>query len=379
MFLRTLASYKIPAVIERRRQELLDKLCLLQGDTIKEAPPIIEPKEEKTPVREARERSREKSPRITATAAVTQSEKDEVEEGSSTPSSSASTTPSHKVGKLMRRDSKVNTLVKDYEHIHHHAKKEEESETPKRMFQLKKVAKPEDFPVSPTHSVTSAEGAGPTKTTEEPAKESAEKDTDTLKPDPQDSEMERASSVASGLDEIDVDEGDEEDGKEADKKKKKSKRPFGSGLKVKGFTKKREKSPVPERKSYPAPEAAKESEDKQKDEEAEPETEEGVRISGTLERSKKKGLGGYKKVKVEAKVKNTTLILGGKEELDLSHCTVEETETGFELVHPQHRSGMTFKVEEGAEEKHKWVAVLKEAITEATPPEEEKEEGKCCF
>ena len=102
--------------------------------------------------------------------------------------------------------------------------------------------------------------------------------------------------------------------------------------------------------------------------------EEGVKIFGALERKLRKGLGGHKKVKVAAKVQHTTLVLGGKDDLELAHCSVEAIESGFELTHPQHRSGIVFKVEGDEEEKAKWVEAIKEAIQEATP-EEEKEEG----
>lgn len=351
VFLRTLGAYKIPAVIEKRRQELLDKLSLLQGNTIKETPAAIEPKElqptppppkEEAPA--AKEREREESPLSASSSEV------------------ASPSPSHGQGSITRKDSKVvSSRIKDYEKIHFGAKKEEVSDTPKRFVQLKKVAKPTDFPAndsSPTHSTSSTLDRETGEESKEEGKGEA-KDPGLLEVEPG---RERAASVTS------MDEGEEaeaeagEEGKTQDKKKKKNKR-----LKVKGG-KKRDKSPAPERKFDGSTEILVDSVDVV--------AEEGVKIVGVLERKQKKGLGGYKKVKLAAKVKYTTLVLGGKDDLELAHCSVEANESGFELMHPQHRSGIVFKVEGTEEDKQKWVQVLKDAIEEATPPEDKKEGGK---
>ena len=163
----------------------------------------------------------------------------------------------------------------------------------------------------------------------------------------------------------------EESKKSGDKKKKKSKLPFG----FKGKTK-RDKSPAPERKAESAPEkkaelAAEEEAEQPKEEEEEVQLADGVRICGVLERNKKKGIGGHKKVKIDAKVFHTALVLGEKEELELANCSLEETESGFDLTHPQHRSALVFKVDGPEDEKQRWVAILKEAIAEATPAKEE--------
>lgn len=360
MFLRTLGDFKIPAVIERRRKELLDKLCLLQGDTIRDTPPVIEPMDD--------------SP-LKPPPPSTQEAKDK-EEKEDTPSSTSSavTSPSHG-GKLTKRDSKVINRVKDYETIHYAKKKEEESETPKRFVQLKKVAKPTDFPsTSRSRSSTPAvEGEEKAAAAKDDSKDSVEKDgsMDTL--GVKDLEGDGASSVEEG---VDAESDGEEEGKGRNKKKKKSKLPA-----VFKNKKKREKSPAPERKHPPAEstEEFAESGSQQKEvggsEEGEHEMEEGVKMFGILERKLKKGLGGHKKVKLAAKVHNTTLVLGGKNDLELANCSVEATELGFELTHPQHSSGITFKVEGSEEEKQKWVQVLKEVIAEATPPEDKKEEG----
>jgi hypothetical protein len=399
VFLRTLASYKIPAVIERRRKELLDKLCLLQGDTIREVPPVIVPVEEKSPVAGKAEKVastekasdkapsvekvnlREKTSRTSKKSSSESSTKDRDDRDDSPASTSSITSPSHG-GRLVKRDSKVVTsLVKDYESIHFSAKKEEVDQTPKRLVSLKKVTKPSDFRQSSAgaENEENEEGKVEEKDKDGTAKEGkdkvAEKDeapkvnggvTELAAMDSLEVSnlRERASSVASSLDEVG-------EGEESEKKKKKSKLPFG----FKG-KKKRDKSPAPERRAEPPPEksAAEEEPEQQKEEEEEEmQLADGVRICGVLERTKKKGIGGHKKVKIDAKVFHTALVLGGKEELELANCTLEETDLGFDLTHPQHRSPLVFKVDGPEDEKQKWVAILKEVITEATPA---KEEGK---
>ena len=366
VFLRTLGSYKIPAVIERRRKELLDRLCLLQGDTLKDPPPVIDPSEEKHAKEPTSAVPRE------PTSAVSRDDRED------SPSSTASSTSgvTSPTRQITRRNSKVVTgLISNFEVKHSIAKKEEEDETPKRMFQLKKVAKPSDFPATakedgenPKEQTDSKSAAD--KSVDKPA-ESAGAKKDMLEVD--DGGRERASSVASSAGE--EEEEDEEESKDKKKKKKNKKGLF------KGKSKKGDKSPLPERKDispeekYPLPDK-KTPAPEQQDQEEEMELAEGVKICGVLERKQKK-IGGSKKVKIDAKVFNTMLILGGKEELELAHCSVEETDTGFKLTHPQHKSVMPFKVDGGEEEKQRWVVVLREAIAEATPAKEDKEEGVC--
>ena len=369
VFLRTLGDFKIPAVIERRRKELLEKLTTLQGDTIKEAPPIIEPLED----------NQEPSPTKEYKLPVSKTPAKE-ESATSSADSSTVTSPSHGQGQIQRRDSKVVTnRIKDYESIHFKNKLEEENETPKRLVQLKKVSKPQDFPSS-GRSPEPADTAEATKEAEEAKEKDKAKDApkepekDTLEVDGGAEKEGSLLSVEGTLD----DEEEEEKGKK--KKKKKNKEKKEKGLKVKDKREKRGKSPVPERKNPPAEEGAEEPSGESKEVEAEA-LEEGVRIKGTLERKKKGGLGGTKKVKMDAKVHETTLILDGKEKLDLAHCSVEATDSGFDLMHPQHKSGLVFKVEGGEEERQQWLTVLKEAIAEATPAveqeeEKEKEEGE---
>lgn len=371
MFLRTLGDFKIPAVIERRRKELLERLTLLQGDTIKEAPPVIEPVEDTK-----LEPSPTKEYKIPSTKEKTHDNKEDSN------ASSTVTSPSHGQGQIQRRDSKVVVnRIKDYESIHFSAKQEEEKETPKRLVTLKKVAKPQDFPnkspepePEPEPAKEEAKEEVKEKVKEEVKEAAKEPETEKLEVD---GHEEREGSL---MGEDGVLDDDEDKGK----KKKNKKRGFGGGLKVKAL-RKREKSPVPERKNPPAATPAEEEGEEPptvengEAKEAEPEVlEEGVKIKGTLER-RKKGIGGTKKVRTEAKVHETTLVLEGKEDLPLANCSVEATDIGFDLTHPQHKSTMVFKVEGGEEERQKWVAVLKEAIAEATPAieeEKEKEEGE---
>lgn len=367
--------------MERRRKELLERLTNLQGDTIKEAPPVIEPVEDdKLEPSASKEKNLARADKPPAKAdkapAKEAPAKEDMESNVSSSSSSTVTSPSHGQGKIQRRDSKVvGSRIKDYESIHFSAKKEEEMETPKRLVQLKRVSKPQDFPTNKSPTPEPEPEPEPEEK-QEPGKEDSQE-----KPKDDEAEMdklevdgrsEREGSLASveGV----LDAGGEEEEEKAGKKKKKNKRGFGSGLKVKGL-KKRDKSPGPERKHPPAEEEGAEEPAATENGEKEPEPEVLVKIKGTLER-RKKGLGGTKKVKMEAKVHETTLILEGKDNLELANCSVETTDIGFDLTHPQHKSAMVFKVEGGQEEKMKWLAVLKEAIAEATPaaePEEEKE------
>lgn len=391
VFLRTLASYKIPAVIERRRKELLDKLCLLQGDTLKEAPPVIEPPEEKPPIEE-KVTLREKTGKERSTSESSTKDRQERDESPA----GTITSPSHG-GRLVKRDSKVvNSLVKDYEAIHFSAKKEEEDQTPKRLVTLKKVAKPVDYrrtSVSPPPEEEKEEKKDDQveEKVEEGKDKAAEKEEKTGKTGKEEAKGDTTDSPTHDMDSLEVrpsrerapsltgtddglDEGEEPE-KGGDKKKKKSKLQFG----FKG-KKKRDKSPAPERKDKsPAPErkaepaAEVDAEQPKEEEEEEVQLADGVKICGVLERNKKKGIG-HKKVKIDAKVFHTALILGGKEELDLANCSLEETASGFDLTHPQHRSALVFKVDGPEDEKQRWVAVMKETIAEATPAKEE--EGK---
>ena len=395
MFLRTLASYRIPAVIERRRKELLDRLCLLQGDTLKDVPPVIEPVEEKPPTEEkvankapAEEKVTLREKKLPAGKERSTSEsstKDGQERGESPASTSSITSPSHG-GRLVKRDSKVVNRVKDYEAIHFSAKKEEVDQTPKRWVTLKKVAKPVDYrhsSSSPPPEDEKEEKEEKVEEKEEKKEDKAEDKTEATKRDSTDSpghdkdtlevrpSRERASSV--GSTEEGPDEGEESE-KGGDKKKKKSKLAFGfKGKKKRDKSpapERKDKSPAPERKAEPAAEEDAEQPKEGEEEEEEMQLAEGVKICGVLER-KKKGIG-HKKVKIDAKVFHTSLVLGGKEELDLANCSLEETASGFDLTHPQHRSALVFKVDGPEDEKQRWVTVMKEAIAEATPAKEEE-------
>jgi len=375
VFLQTLGSYRIPAVIERRRKELLDKLNLLQGGGSLKEVPVIDPLATDSKKSNSTIKETENAPK----------DKAESSENSSA-SSSTVTSPNHV--KPRRRDSAaVSSLVKDFETIHTSAKKEEENETPKRFVTLKRVTKPTDFPAS-------AEDSTVEKDKEEEAQEEKnlkEKETKEEEKDKEDSTVEATLEVSDATKEhaASVISGEESNDEEEDEKKKKKKSKKGGFLKVKKKIRKRDKSPTPSRKqtspsvaeSPVQPDSDKKEEELDKPDEQAAEVveelqeeEEGVRISGILGRLKKKmGLGKSAK-QVNAKVCETTLMLGDKEELDLSKCTVETTDSGFDLTHPQHKSTIMFKVDGDAELKEKWVAAIREAIEKATPPEEEKRE-----
>ena len=327
-------------MIERRRKELLDKLSLLHGGTLKGKPTTDDEAHEK---------------------------KDEKSEDSSSASSSTVTSPDMA---SKRNSIMVLNRIKDYETIHHSAKKEEEKETPKRFVTLKKVNKPDDFPDDDTDNKSPASGEESTgkKETESESVPANEKEQDKLEVVDTEGEMREASSIS------EIQEGDDERDKKESGKKKKSK--LGFGQKMKGLIK-REKSPAPERKnsaeSSTVPDAADGDTDEAelaKQEEAE-ELEEGVRISGILERMKKKGQKKHKSIKV--KVCETTMVLGEKEEVLLSNCSVELTDQGFDLSHPQHKSAFFFKVEGDETARQKWVTAMNDAIQKATPVVEEGE------
>lgn len=361
VFLQTLGSYKIPSVMERRRKELFNRLTLLQGGALKSTSPVIDSLDENISSKE--ERSTVKTP----------TKEEALESAPSSASSSTVTSPKHG-SKVNRRDSLlVSNLVKDYETIHHSARKEEESETPKRFVTLKKVIKPTDFPADATDNDDSiakkpAETESNSKTTDVKLTQPENK-AEQVKLEVMDMKMDTL-SIASGVES----EEEEGDGKE---KKKKSKRGFGH--KMKGLMK-REKSPAPDKRhslatdNHAMPDGAdgdQDGEEKAEVEEAEEELEEGVRISGMLERIKKKGNKKHKSIQV--KVYDTTMILGGKEEVELAHCSVETTDLGFDLSRPQQKSAFMFKVDGEDKVRQKWVTALSDAIQKATPIVEEGE------
>lgn len=352
MFLRTLGDFKIPAVVERRRKELLVRLEDAQGDTRREKPRKLE--------EAAAEQEKEKEKEAVDTPPVIkrakQNEKEKSKKGEDVDSdrsrsSSTVTSPS-------RRDSKaVNSLVSGFEVIHATAKKEEEEQKPKKwQVELRKTKKPVDFPAEERKSGEPE----PEKT--ETIEDSTEA---SLKPPPE-NEGSTLSLDSSGNNEPDA---------SATPKTKKS-------TKLNVFRKLRGKSPVPSRKDSSAAkepdESAETSIDKTEPEAEAPEApevaveeEEGVRMSGKLEYKVKTRLSS-KFVSKDVKLKDTTLHIGDKDTVSMVGCTVHATDHGFELFSHTTQKNHTFKVAD--ETKEKWVTSLQAAIDEVTP----KEEGILC-
>ena len=285
----------------------------------------------------------------------------EVTEKDASSSESSSTVTSPR-GTLTKRDSKiVNTLVKDFEVIHTAAKKEEEEQTPKRLFELKKSPKPQDFPEKdntpepePEPEATSNEPS----TTDTPPVVLREKseDSNELKP-------ERPSSAAS------MDSVDSNDQANSTPKHKRK-----GGTKLGGFFKRKGRDKSPRRDSSPVTAVPVESEANDGVESESVEiVEEGVRISGKLEQKTKSALK-TKYVPKDVKLKDTTLFIGDKDSVSIQGCTVTATDTGFELFSKQLQKQFVFRVDGGDEGREKWVNVLKEAIVECAPPDE----GKLC-
>ena len=352
VFLRTLGDFRIPAVVERRRKELLSKLEEIQGDTRREKPPKFEDSPEKD----------------TQTPPVVKRTKDsDTVKTSESSNTSTVTSPT-------KRDSKVvNSLVSGFETLHATAKKEEEEQTPKKwQVDLRKTKKPADFTgdeKAPEQEQDEVDDDN--DKAEKEAKESLQ-DSNELKPEPA---AHHGSTVS--LDST----GSAEPTDTTPKNKKKNKLQVMGGL----FKKKRgrDKSPAPVQKETPAaePEAEPAVTENGKEEvvegaegEAEPEElEEGVKVCGKLEHKVKTRLQ-TKYVLKDVKLKETTLYIGDKESVNMLGCTVQTTDSGLELFSHSTQKAYIFRVTEGgAEMKEKWTTAIREAIDEVTP----KEEGKC--
>ena len=380
VFLRQLGDFKIPAVMERRRKVLLDKLLDLQGDTFKggEAPVHhdTEPAEKEkvsSPEPVVVRRENEEKKESPSRDSVTSPSRDSV----TSPSRDSVTSPSKR---LSRGDSKISALVGNYEHITVVAKKEEVAETPKRFVQLKKVAKPSDFP-----------DADKDKDKEEPAEEmevTSPKEKDSLTPQPSPQlrkkengtlNVERPSSTVSeesfNAEAIEEEEEEMDDGGEKETKKKKGKKgrfnisKLGEKLKKK---KGRDKSPSRAAEEEEEKSGGSEVEEPDKEEaDAPPEAEEGVAISGVLER-KVAARFKSKWVKVEVKLKDNVLLIGDKERIELNGYLVSSTDVGFNIVHHATQKQIHFKTEGGEDGKEKWVESIEAAIKESTPEQEGK-------
>lgn len=400
VFLRQLGDFKIPAVMERRRKGLLDKLLELQGDTFRgdsapkdssKASPEPAPSETKLKSPEPQVKSPEPKVEKPAASKVEkeEDEKPAVRSTVTSPSRDSVTSPK----RLSRGDSKISALVGNYEHITTLAKKEEQAETPKRFVQLKKVPKPSDFP---DKEKGKDEEEAPKEEEKEELKPAAlekvaEKTSLTPEPSPQlrrkgkengGLKSERPSSTVSeesaNTEAPEEEEAaEDQDGGEKESSKKKGKfgrfgKKLGGKLKHKKQKGGRDKSPSRAMEEEDDKSGGSEVEEgEQKEEVATPEHEEGVKISGMLERKVTARFKSSKWVKVSVKLKDNVLYIGDKEKVELAGYMVAASDVGFDVVNHATQKQIQFRLEpEGENSKERWVEVLTAAIEECTPQQE---------
>ena len=390
VFLRQLGDFRIPAVMERRRKGLLDKLLELQGDTFRgDGAPLHNKPEDNTVTIDEPAKEKMKSPEP---AVVIRKE-----ESKDTPPVTSPTRDSP-TKRLSRGDSKISALVGNYEHITISAKKEEEAETPKRFVQLKKVAKPTDFPDPDKGKVKEEEPqedekpAAPKevdKVTEQsslapqpsPQLRRKEKENGTLKPGRPSSTVSEESVNVEAAEEEEEGEGEGEDVGEKESSKKKGKfkgfKKIGKlGDKLK--KKRRDKSPSRPAEDEEEKSGGSEAEEVDKEEPSSPpELEEGVKIAGMLER-KVASRFKTKWVKVDVKLKDNTLHIGDKEKVELVGYMVAASDVGFDLVNHSSQKQIHFKLERDEDDKDKWVETLSAAIQECTPEQEGEGKAHTC-
>lgn len=375
VFLRQLGDFKIPAVMERRRKGLLDKLVDLQGDTFRGAEgathhdkPTTEDKPQAPPPEAATEKLKSPEPPVVIR---------EKAEDKSPRDSVTSPTGGSPTKRLSRGDSKISTLVGNYEHITIVAKKEEVAETPKRFVQLKKVAKPTDFP-DPDRGKEKddKEEEDSAANDEEPSSQpnGKEKVNGSLKP-------ERPASMVSEESvnvEPEEEEGEEEIEESVEKESGKKKAKFGRfkigklGDKLKKKNKGgRDKSPSRAMEDEDEKSGGSEAEevDNKEGSSTPPELEEGVKIAGMLER-KVTSRFKSKWVKVSVKLKDNVLYVGDKETIALSGFLVSATDVGFDIVNHSTKKQLQFKTDREENSKESWVEAINTAIQESTPEQE---------
>ena len=366
--------------MERRRTVLLDKLLELQGDTFRggdSAPPALhadkhDHPEEKPPAERTTEKLKSPAPAI--------EEEDKVIPSVTSPTGGS---PSKR---LSRGDSKISALVGNYEHITTVAKQEEVAETPKRFVQLKKVAKPTDFPDPDADEVKEEEIQEEEAAHKEEEAEKlthSGKENGTLKPErPSSTVSEEYGNVEVAAEAaVEGEEGEEHDGGEKESSKKKGKfKGFKKIGKLGDKLKKRhkggrEKSPSRAAEDEEEKSGASEAEEPDKEEPSTPpeELEEGVRIAGTLER-KVTSRFKSKWVKVYVKLKDNVLHIGDKDKLELVGCMVATTDVGFDVVNHASQKQLHFKIEGEENDKEKWVDTLNTVIQECTPEQEGKDD-----
>ena len=368
--------------MERRRKGLLDKLVELQGDTFRgdSAPkdssrPSPEPSTAKMKSPEPEKKEEEEPVRSTVTS----------------PSRDSITSPSKR---LSRGDSKISSLVGNYEHITTLAKKEEEAETPKRCVQLKKVTKPSDFPDTEKGKEEEPPPKEEEKDELKPAtpkevEKVGEKTSLTPQPSPQmrrkgkengGLKTERPSSTVSeesANTEAAEEEAEDQDGAGGEKESSKKKGKFKGLKKLGGKLKKkpksgRDKSPSRPMEDEEEKSGASEAEEGDHKEEggSSPEHEEGVKISGMLEKKVSGRFKSTKWVKVSVKLKDNVLYIGDKDKVDLAGYMVAASDVGFDVVDHATQKQIQFKTEEGENGKERWIEALSAAIEECNPEQE---------
>ena len=370
VFLRQLGDFKIPAVMERRRKGLLDKLVDLQGDTFRgdTKPPHDKP-EEKAFFTSSTEKLKSPEP------VVVRREKEEVTSPRDSVTSPAGGSPTKR---LSRGDSKITALVGNYEHITIAAKQAEVAETPKRFVQLKKVAKPTDFPDADKdkEETPKEEEKDDTAATAELSTEKG-KENGTLKAERPSSMVSEESVNTEPPEEEEEEEAEEGGEKETGKKKGK----FGRFKKIGKLGDKLKKKQKGGRDKTPT-RAMEDEDDKSGVSDTEepdnkegaatpPELEEGVTIAGTLERKVTSRLR-TRWVKVYAKLQDNVLLVADKERIELAGFIVSATDGGFDIVNHATKKQIHFlvKAEAGESTKEKWVEAINTSIEESTPKQE---------
>ena len=403
IFLRYLEQIKIPAVVDRRRKSLLDKLLELQGDTRRETPPKFEAEAEP----EGDSSKKEVEPKPDAKAPLKASLKKEAKveakpdakvplRASLKKEAKVEAKPDAKVPlraslkKEAKVEAKPDAKVPLKKEAKVEAKPESGADAPpvlkksdsqsvfgrvKELEQLNAAAKDkekvyEDFKrkvISPEQEGAKDESTdGGKKAQEEsppsPAVVRREKKDDLLKP-------ERPSSIAS----TESLEEDKEDG--VKEKKGKSKGLKGLFGKKKKMERSRDPSPAPS----PAPLQAQTSEeiDEPKPAQEDKALPPDFKIQAQLEKRVKR-FGGHGWIKQTVTLKENTLIVMGEknkeDKIELVGCTCAPNEAAnmFDLHQPDHKQ-LTFRAET-AEVRDQWVMALQEAIQECTPAVAEAQE-----
>ncbi len=354
MFLRTLEQFKIPAVVQRRAKNLLEKLEGLQGDSIRDTPPRFEePGEEAAKEEKAPAKAQPKA-KPGEEAAKAQPKAKAVENSVKSKAVGATPKAVEKVtvenapqdeNTLKKRESKsIFSRVKELEEIDRAAKEAQKAY--------------EDFKYGPKQPETKEDEAVQAEAPQVEETPVPVREKDVLKP-PASAER----PVSSGSLDSAGNEEEEDRGREGAKKDEKGKKKRGFKL----FKKNRDKSPAPqsfEKEDAPPTEAAPAKEEEEKEEEA---TDDG-KLPAQLERRAKR-FGAHHWSKQKVSLDGTTLVIVGdknkEERMELVGCTVGAMDIAnvFEVVnHPEHKQ-LVFRAETPEAQKL-WISALQEAMEE---------------